>query len=125
MRNATPRINPPAAGTQPTIPAASASSMAGMSKDQTDAAIITPAAKPRKIRCAPAVACFLKKKTTDAPKLVIKNVKPVPMAAHKIGCIFLSSSLFFDVSHLLCPAGETMSSDKRLPRLNADFWKKN
>ena len=50
MRNATPMANPPAAGIHPTCPASSARSMAGISNDHTDAAIITPAANPRNIR---------------------------------------------------------------------------
>ena len=39
-----------AAGIHPTCPASSARSMAGISNDHTDAAIITPAANPRNIR---------------------------------------------------------------------------
>ena len=81
MRNATPNTKPPAAGIHPGQPAASASSIAGMSRDQTEAAVIIPAAKPRKIRCIPAVVPFLKNKTTEAPKVVIRKVNPVPPAA--------------------------------------------
>ena len=65
--------------------------MAGISRDQTAAAVMTPAAKPRKIRWAIAVACLRKKNTTAAPKVVIKNVKPVPPAAH--------SNVFMDSPH--------------------------
>ena len=87
-----PRINPPAAGNQPGIPAACASSIAGMSKLQTDAAIMTPAANPRNIFCIPTLTSFLKKKTIAAPKVVIRKVKPVPVIAHPIACIISISS---------------------------------
>ena len=94
IRKATPSAKPPAAGIQPIPPAASASSMAGISSDQTDAAIITPAAKPKKIRCAPAPAFFRNKNTTAAPSVVIRNVKPVPPAAHFNASNIKSTPLF-------------------------------
>ena len=87
IRKATPKTNPPAAGTHPTCPAPSASSMAGISRDQTDAAIITPAANPRKIRWAEAVTCLRKKNTTAAPREVIRKVNPVPPAAQSSDCV--------------------------------------
>ena len=49
-RKAMPSTDPPAAGSQPTIPMASASSMAGIRRDHMLAAIITPAAKPSRSR---------------------------------------------------------------------------
>ena len=49
MRNATPRRNPPAAGSQPGTPRFSACSIAGLRSDHTLAATMTPAAKPRKM----------------------------------------------------------------------------
>ena len=55
--------------------------MAGMSSDQTDAAIITPAANPKKIRWARALVRPRNKNTRLDPRLVIKKVKPVPTAA--------------------------------------------
>ena len=61
------------------------SSIAGISSDHTDAAIITPAANPRKMRCAFSEVCFLKNSTSDAPSAVIKNVNPVPIAADRTG----------------------------------------
>ena len=82
-RKKTPSRNPPTAGSSPEPPAASASSMAGMSRLQTDAAVITPAAKPRKARCAVGLTDPRKKKTSDAPRAVMKKVKPVPAAAYK------------------------------------------
>ena len=56
--------------------------MAGINSDHTEAATITPAANPRKILCTDALTSLRKKKTTDAPSVVIKNVNPVPPAAH-------------------------------------------
>ena len=91
-----PSTKPPTAGSQPVSPEASASSMAGMSRLHTEAAIITPAAKPRKIRWMDALSCFRNRKTMAAPRVVIKKVKPVPVAAHKMDCM---SSLLFLVSH--------------------------
>ena len=86
-RKPTPRTKPPTAGSQPGVPAASASSMAGMSRLHTDAAIITPAAKPRKMRCTAALSRARNRKTMAAPVAVIRKVKPVPTAAHRIDCI--------------------------------------
>ena len=48
-RKTIPKANPPTAGIQPIPPFALASSIAGIKRLHTDAAIITPAAKPRKI----------------------------------------------------------------------------
>ena len=61
---------------------AEASSIAGINRLHTDAAIMTPAANPRKIFCIPIRIWFLKKKTTAEPNVVMANVKPVPPAAH-------------------------------------------
>ena len=61
--------------------------MAGMSRLQTDAAIITPAANPRKMRCMSAEDCFFVKNTIAAPITVIENVNPVPAAAQRSACV--------------------------------------
>ena len=82
-----PSTKPPTPGSQPGRPEASASSMAGMSRLHTEAAIITPAAKPRKIRWMDALSCFRNRKTMAAPRVVIKKVKPVPVAQHKEGVL--------------------------------------
>ena len=87
IKKPTPSRNPPAAGSQPGTPRLSASSMAGISRLHTEAATITPAAKPRKIRWAPAVTRLRKKNTMAAPRAVIKQVNPVPPAAHSTGSI--------------------------------------
>ena len=47
-RNAMPPKKPPAAGTHATCPISPAISIAGISSDQTEAAIITPEANPRR-----------------------------------------------------------------------------
>ena len=46
ISKANPSANPPAAGKKASRPSAAAASMAGSSSDQTDAAVITPAAQP-------------------------------------------------------------------------------
>ena len=79
-RKATPRRKPPAAGTQPICPSFSACSMAGFRSDQTLAAIMTPAANPRKIWCM-SLRSLRKKKTTADPAVVMSQVKPRPSAA--------------------------------------------
>ena len=58
-KNSTPSQNPPAAGTkdQTPMPADSASSRAGISKLQTDAATMTPAAKPIRPRRTRSPSC--------------------------------------------------------------------
>ena len=48
-----PAIKPTAAGTQGVTPWPSAMSMAGIISDQTEAAIITPDAKPSSSFCSP------------------------------------------------------------------------
>ena len=80
-----PSTKPPAAGTQPGRGPPSAISMAGISSDQTEAAIITPAANPRKLRWNSSPACLRKKKTIPAPAAVARKVKPVPSSASKTG----------------------------------------
>ena len=57
-------------------------SMAGINSDQTDAAIITPAANPRNTRCMAGLMSFRKKNTMPAPRIVARQVKPVPSIAY-------------------------------------------
>ena len=82
MRNATPSAKPPAAGIHPIWPASSAASMAGMSNDHTEAAIMTPAANPRNSRCMVTLSRLRNKNTAAAPSVVMRKVNPVPAAAH-------------------------------------------
>jgi hypothetical protein len=59
--------------------------MAGISRDQTEAAIMTPPAKPKNNLRTSADISLRKKNTTAAPSAVIKNVPPVPRSANKTG----------------------------------------
>ena len=61
--------------------------MAGINRDHMLAAIITPAAKPNIRRWKAALLFPPRKKTTAAPKAVIRKVKPVPAAAHNNACV--------------------------------------
>ena len=58
--------------------------MAGMSILQMEAAIITPAAKPKHTFCSRSSMVLRIRNTVAAPRVVIKKVKPVPPAAHSI-----------------------------------------
>lgn len=82
IRNPTPKTNPPAAGNHPGIPDCSASSMAGIKRLHTEAATITPAAKPKNTRWIFLFISPRKKNTKAAPSIVIKKVNPVPVEAH-------------------------------------------
>ena len=64
--------------------------MAGSSRLNTDAAVITPAANPRKIRCILPLTLLRNKNTREAPKAVIKKVNPVAAAAQSRDVIILS-----------------------------------
>jgi len=75
-RNAPPSKNPITAGSHGISPIDSDNSMAGESKDQKLAAIITPAAKPS-IESRTFLLISLKKKTIAAPSAVIPQVKRV------------------------------------------------
>lgn len=61
--------------------------MEGMSRDHTLAASITPAAKPSITRCSPGEDWRRNRKTTQAPRAVIRQVKPVPRAARNKACV--------------------------------------
>mgnify|MGYP005769927803 CR=1 FL=1 len=78
---------PPAAGSQPAMPWACASSIAGMSSDHILAAIMTPAGKPSRTRCREREVRLRDKKTIAAPRAVIRAVKPVPPAAQRSACV--------------------------------------
>ena len=79
--------NEPARSGNPShLPDSSAFSMAGMSSDHTEAAIITPAANLRSTRWAIALLRLRNKNTADAPSVVMRNVNSVPHAAHSKAC---------------------------------------
>ena len=85
-RNTTPASIPPAAGSQPGNGPSAARSMAGSSRLHTEAAVITPAAKPSMARWDRGRGAPGRKNTTAAPRVVIRQVKPVPRAAQPSAC---------------------------------------
>ncbi len=68
-----PSRKPTAGGSQPIRPSSSDLSMAGSRSDQTEAAIITPAAKPVKIFCIAGRICPRIRYTMAAPDTVPMN----------------------------------------------------
>lgn len=68
-----PLKKPIVAGIQAIFPCSSAISMDGMSKDQTEAAIITPEANPKSNFSILLFSLFLIKNTIPAPTVVPKN----------------------------------------------------
>ena len=77
-RNRIPIQKPAAAGTNDHFPIALDSSMAGISRLQTEAATITPAAKPVSARCTRSLSLFLIKNTHAAPRDVPRNGIKIP-----------------------------------------------
>lgn len=77
-RKNTPSKNPAAAGSQANLPKCSDISMDGMSKDQTDAAIMTPAEKPKRKFCKDGFGSFLISSTEIAPADVPMNGMSMP-----------------------------------------------
>ena len=71
--NNTPRRNPVTAGTHAKFPISEDSSIAGISNDHTEAATITPEAKPKSVLCALCELRSFRKSTTLAPISVPKN----------------------------------------------------
>ena len=71
------------AGTHGILPMASACSMAGKSSDQIEAAVITPAANPKKILLKLRLKFFRTKKTQAAPAVVIKKMNSRPNVVSK------------------------------------------
>jgi len=72
-RNKTPAQNPTAAGRNESLPSAADCSMAGINKLHTEAATITPAAKPVRLRCTRSLSDFFMKNTHAAPSEVPRN----------------------------------------------------
>lgn len=94
-RKTPPSKNPNTAGIQPVLPDESAISIAGISKDQTLAAIMTPAAKPS-MPSNNFWLIFLKKKTAAAPSAVTNQVKQVAKKACMIGFKLMNHSTNID-----------------------------
>ena len=79
-----PRTNPVKAGMNVNCwgNAFAAISMLGISRDQTDAAVITPAAKPIKARWSPSFMERDMKKTHAAPRVVPANGTSKPISVY-------------------------------------------
>lgn len=84
-----PSQNPPAAGKTAQGPMRAACSMAGMSRLQTDAATITPAAKPVRPRWIKGCGDLPRKNTLEAPRDVPRNGMRMPRHAARDMRIFL------------------------------------
>ena len=82
-KNAVPNIIPIVAGIHPIFPCSLPISIAGIIKDQIEAANITPAANPLKIFWSFGLISFLKKKTTPEPKVVAINGTKIPIIVPK------------------------------------------
>ena len=65
-----PIQNPEKAGRNDSFPIHAACSIAGISRLHTEAATITPAAKPVKMRCMASLSCLRIKNTQAAPSVV-------------------------------------------------------
>ncbi len=68
-----PAQKPTAAGTKAQVPLLAACSRDGMSRDQTEAATMTPAANASRIRSSMSPICFFMKKTQAEPSSVPRN----------------------------------------------------
>ena len=68
-----PIQKPTNAGKNASFPIHATCSMAGISRLQTEAATITPAANPIRTRCTASLNCLRIKKTQAAPKDVPRN----------------------------------------------------
>ena len=79
----TPARKPIEAGNTDQLPLAARISMEGMSSDHTEAATITPDAKPNSVFCKRGDMSFFIKKTNEAPNIVpnngISNPTVIPM----------------------------------------------
>ena len=83
-RKPTPNMKPAAAGSQPVTFCCSASSMAGMMSDQTEAAIMTPEAKPRSSFWIPGLTSPFRKKTKQEPRAVPRKGMSMPRAVLRV-----------------------------------------
>ena len=68
-----PTQKPANAGRNASFPIHAACSIAGISRLQTEAATITPAANPVRARCTVLLSCLRIKRTQAAPKDVPRN----------------------------------------------------
>ncbi len=73
-----PSQNPATAGRKASCPRCSASSMAGISRLQTDAATMTPAAKPVRDLCTAGGSALRMTNTQAAPRTVPRKGSRIP-----------------------------------------------
>ena len=78
-RKTPPAISPIAAGRKLHLPQSAEPSIAGISSDHTDAAIIMPAANPRNSVLSLSDISFLKKNTSAAPSVVARKIIENPV----------------------------------------------
>ena len=83
-----PSQNPATAGKKDHRPISAACSIAGTSRLQTDAAAMTPAAKPVKARCRRGFMPLFRKKTHPAPREVPRKGR-----SHSNNNVFVMSAL--------------------------------
>lgn len=86
-----PSQNPTTAGRNESLPSPADCSMAGISRLQTEAATITPAANPVRMRCTLSLREFFIKKTQAAPKDVPRNGIRIPQNASIVNLLFYRS----------------------------------
>ena len=77
-RNNTPHQNPMTAGAKASRPMLEDCSMAGISRLHTEAATMTPAAKPVRARCKDSLKVFFRKNTHAAPRVVPRKGIKIP-----------------------------------------------
>ena len=82
-----PSKKPPAAGANAQRPIASHCSIAGMSSDQTEAATITPEAKPSSARLTRSPRPSRSRKTHAAPSAVPRNGSHTPISTPYASCL--------------------------------------
>ena len=73
-----PHQNPITAGAKESRPIPEACSMAGISRLHTEAATMTPAAKPVRARCKDSLNAFFRKNTHAAPSVVPRKGIKMP-----------------------------------------------
>ena len=124
-KKSAPIAKPPATGQMTFLPSASNCSMAGKSNEKTAAAVMTPAANPKKICCVFCDMSFRKKNTVAAPSTVARQVAPVPISA-KISSrpsihpsFFAVARLYFYVTDVRLLCTDLTAANKR--RFKAAF----
>ncbi len=87
-KKAIPAANPAKAGAKARRPKEADMSIAGIKSDQTLAATMTPAAKPKRPRSRLSFILPFKKKTVAAPSVVPKNGRARPKKSALISALY-------------------------------------